>query len=224
MEEFPDPWVMHERLRTMSIDGPYTPLSSKSCNWGHSAIQSLVSRQQRAFKLLVQHEGSDWARLIWRSDIELTRFAYNTMLQLQLTCGHLAEDIEAEEKAERNALKQLFETEQLECLRSVAKRRCSLKVCGMWENEWSAITSWSKARLERSPFTDSTGKMALDLSVFDSLIAQENLCWSSEAREMATSSSVDVDGARDRQCPVIAAAYLAGEGHMQVDSSCPRLP
>eukprot|EP00668_Euglena_longa_P009792 GGOE01011840.1.p1 GENE.GGOE01011840.1~~GGOE01011840.1.p1 ORF type:complete len:131 (-),score=17.61 GGOE01011840.1:284-676(-) len=55
------------------------------------------------------------------------------------------------------------------------------------------MTGWGKVLLGRPPFSDVTGKVALDLSVFDSVIAWENLYWSSEGWELDTSSS-DLDG------------------------------
>eukprot|EP00668_Euglena_longa_P006888 GGOE01008227.1.p1 GENE.GGOE01008227.1~~GGOE01008227.1.p1 ORF type:complete len:1045 (-),score=217.93 GGOE01008227.1:1547-4225(-) len=195
MEELQEHWALREHLHNSSMDGPHTPLSSSKSDWGQLAVQSLVSRQRRALRLLVQQESNDWARLIWFSDVELTRCGYNALLQTQLSHGRLAEKIEDEEADSRNALKELFETELLGCLQSMARRRCEVKVCEVWENErWIPMTGWSKGLLERPHYSDSTGKVALDLSDFDSIITQQSLCWSSQGWELDISSSVDSDG------------------------------
>eukprot|EP00668_Euglena_longa_P009787 GGOE01011831.1.p1 GENE.GGOE01011831.1~~GGOE01011831.1.p1 ORF type:complete len:463 (-),score=66.66 GGOE01011831.1:2003-3364(-) len=189
-EELPDPWAVRGHLCSPPLDGFNTPRSfSKSCDWSHTPVESLVSRQQRAHRLLIQHEGNEWARLVWLSDVELSRCVYNAFLHIQLSCGHLAEDVEAEENVAWNTLRELFETELLDCLKCMARRRCSRK-----NERWTPMTGWDKTLLGRPPFSDVTGKVELDLSVFDSAIAQESLCWSSEGWELDMSSSADLDG------------------------------
>eukprot|EP00668_Euglena_longa_P037915 GGOE01048828.1.p1 GENE.GGOE01048828.1~~GGOE01048828.1.p1 ORF type:complete len:706 (-),score=216.35 GGOE01048828.1:1888-3969(-) len=176
-------------------DGPRSHLSvSKPC-LGPTAMQLLVNRQQHAWRLLVQQESSDFGHLLWLREVEITQCLHNDLLLTQLSHGRLAVKVEAAEAEARDALRELFEAELLECLRAVASRRGGRKVLEMWENErWTPMSGWSRRLLQRPHFSDVTGKVALDLSVFDSLIAWENLSWCSEGWELDLSSSVDPDG------------------------------
>eukprot|EP00668_Euglena_longa_P008531 GGOE01010282.1.p1 GENE.GGOE01010282.1~~GGOE01010282.1.p1 ORF type:complete len:649 (-),score=142.49 GGOE01010282.1:625-2571(-) len=161
---------------------------------------------------IVQAEGVSWSNLLL-DDLEPPQtfqvmssvassvgedFSFQSeasMEDLWAMWQHSAVQIEAEETQTRDALGELFCVTLLECLRCVARRRCSRKLCEMWENErWTPVAGWGKALLGRPPFSDSTGKMALNLSVFDSLIAWDDLCWSSDGWELDISSSVDPNG------------------------------
>eukprot|EP00668_Euglena_longa_P009812 GGOE01011880.1.p1 GENE.GGOE01011880.1~~GGOE01011880.1.p1 ORF type:complete len:550 (-),score=153.91 GGOE01011880.1:2733-4193(-) len=197
MEDLQESCGLHEDVCTTSImdESPNLPTSSKPCEGGNPVIRALVNRQQRAFQLLEQQESNDWSHLVWLSDVALTECVYHLLLQIQLSCGRLTEHVESAETDEWCNLKERFETELLECLKCIAQRRCSLKMCGVWENErWTPMAGWSKTLLGRPSFSDVTGKVALDLSVFDSRIAHESMCWLSEGWELDMSSSVDPDG------------------------------
>eukprot|EP00668_Euglena_longa_P009805 GGOE01011865.1.p1 GENE.GGOE01011865.1~~GGOE01011865.1.p1 ORF type:complete len:538 (-),score=153.84 GGOE01011865.1:2013-3446(-) len=192
MEEMQEPWALCEFLATSQMEESHTPLSSSpSGDWSLTPAQSLVSRQQRARMLIVHHEQNDWARLVWLRDVELSWCLNDALLQLQLMHKHLVEEIETEEEEAWSAFTELFETELLDCLKSVAKRRCGLKLCAVWENEhWTPMHGWAQSSaLRRPPFSDATSERELE-----SAMARENLRWSSEGWELDVSSSVESDG------------------------------
>eukprot|EP00667_Euglena_gracilis_P004168 EG_transcript_4182 len=192
MEEFSGVWTP----LLASTEGCHTPSSvsdaSDSAPW-----QSLLRRHSRARQLLVQQEVADRDRLGWLRDAEHTRCVYSALLCTQFSHGRLAEAIEAEEAATRDALRELFEAELFVRLKNMAEQRSGQKSFEIWENErWVPFVGWCGLFLGRAPFSDAAGHQALDPATADAIIAREGRGWTSEGWEVDLSSSDDAEGWR----------------------------